>query len=703
MVTYLENYGPYIPLVQNGYMDIDVASYNKDNYEDYFNGILNILRDGIEQEDVQALKLGIHLADGEFIVFTIEDYFFNILFWNAPISRGIPITTKFLIDTRSFTKKTIKKYFDMFIRRYYESTSFIRLNNLIDDTICNLARVDEFSMFLANTVNFKDTIELMKKYPDFNASIHLDVSGVPIEDVKDVGMKAANLQIKYIKENDHSLTDSFNAKEAINDKQYKEVSANIGTKPDGRGSVFPYVINNSFINGGVSTPESYVIDSATGRTAQILQKMNVGTSGAFARLLETNNLDTFFHEDPTYICNTKNFIEVIIKDESWLSMYDKRYYRYEPNGEEYLLDKYTDKHLIGKTLYFRSPITCASYARGQGICRRCYGKLDWANENINPGKMAAELLSADLTQMLLSAKHLLESSVVEMNWTEGFYDIFEVNLNMISIQEDIDTTGMYMIINSDSITNDEEEDDDESGLEYDEYIPTFDIMYPDGTIVSMHTSEEDNIYLTEDLNRTIRSKAKTIEKDGDYIIPLDSLKKIPVVFTVKIQNRELKRTLERIKHIINRNQDTSSFTKDEIVREFITTSVEGNIHLQAIHFEVIIANQMRDPDDILEMPNWSIPNCPYKILTLGSSLTNSPSITVTLEYQKIAKTLVNPLSYNKKKPSIFDVFFMEKPQDYVVNKDMISDDYNYEEDHDNDNTMVDAVRFADKEVDDSNQ
>ena len=116
MVIYLENYGPYVPLVQNGYMDIDVSSYNKDNYEDYFNGILHILRDGIEQEDVQALKLGIHLADGEFIVFTIEDYFFNILFWNAPISRGIPITTKFLIDTRSFTKKTIKKYFDMFIR-----------------------------------------------------------------------------------------------------------------------------------------------------------------------------------------------------------------------------------------------------------------------------------------------------------------------------------------------------------------------------------------------------------------------------------------------------------------------------------------------------------------------------------------------------------------------------------------------------------
>ena len=698
MITNYANYGPYVPLIQNRYMDINVTDINTSNYDDYFSGILNILRDGIELEEVQSLKVNIHLSDGESIIMTIEDYFFNIVFWSLPVYANIPISTIHLIDTRSFTKKTIKKYYDAFIRKYGDSINFMRLNNLIDESIYKLKYINEFSMYLANTVNFKDTLNLMKLYPDFNASMHLDVSNVPIEDVKDVGMAAAQLQIDYIKKSDHSLTDSFNAQEAINKKQYKEVAANIGTKPNGRGTVFPYIINNSFMNGGVSNPESYVIDSSVGRTAQILQKNNVGSSGSFARLLEINNLDTFFNEDPNYSCNTNNYIMVFIKDASWLNMYDKRYYKFNPNGPEYLLDKYRDENLIGQTLYFRSPITCASYARGNGICRKCYGNLFYTNNTINPGKIAAELLSSILTQMLLSAKHLLESSVMEMNWSEGFNDIFEINLNMLSIQEDVDFSNMYMIINQDSISNDEDDEDD-SGLQYEEYITSFDILYPDGHKITIHTSDDDNIYFTENFNRLLRSK-KVVDDDENYIIPIDVLKSIPVVFTVRIQNRELKRTLERIKHIINRSKDTSMYTKDEIVREFISTSLDGNIYLQAVHFEIIIANQMRDANNILEMPHWEIPDCPYKILTLGSALTNSPSITVTLEYQKIAKTLVIPLSYKKKKPSILDVFFMEQPQKYITNKEMISDEYTLEEDNDNDGGMKDAIYFVEKDKDD---
>ena len=512
-------------------------------------------------------------------------------------------------------------------------------------------------------------------------------------------MEYTRTQIKYIKNEDHCLRDSFVSGEAISPKQFKEVSVNIGTKPDGQGGVFPYIINNSFINGGVSEPESYVIDSSVGRTAQILQKMNVGTSGAFARLLETNNIDTFFNDDPEFSCNTKNFIEVFIKDASWLKMYDKRYYRFDPDGPEYVVDKNRDIHLIGQTLYFRSPITCASYAKGYGICRRCYGNLYYVNRDINPGKIAAELLSSIYTQMLLSAKHLLESSVVEMKWNKEFYDIFELNLNMISIDEDFECNGMYMVIDSGNIDSDDDDEDD-SSISYDEYISSFDIMYPNGQVISFHTAEEDNIYLTEDLNRLMKSKKVTMN-DDKYIIPISALKTIPVVFTVKIQNKELQRTLERSKHIIDREKDTSSFTKDTIVREFISANAEGGINVSAIHLETIIANQVRNPDNLLEAPNWSIPNIPYKILTLGSSLMNSPSITVNFEFQRIGKTLVSPLSLKKKKPSVFDLFFMEQPQDFIVNKEMISDAFDPNSDGTEIN-MKDAIFFVDdRESDDT--
>ena len=698
MVSYFENYGPYVPLIQNGYMEINTDDINPQNYMSYFDGLLNIMRDGIEDPEVQALKIGIHLSDGNFLRLTIPTFYFQLIFWTFPIYIGDHITVIHLVDTRQITKKTIKSYFNMIIKQHSKDVDFITLNNLIDETIYKFKYIDEFAMYLSNTVNFKDTLDLMKKYPEFNESIHADLTGVPIEDVKDVGMKYTQTQINYIKSNDHCLRDSFIAQEAISPKQFKEVSVNIGTKPDGHGGVFPYIINNSFMNGGVSNPESYVIDSSVGRTAQILQKMNVGTSGAFARLLETNNLDTFFNPDPNYSCDTKNFIKVFIKDSSWLSMYDRRYYRFDPDGIDYILDKDNDTHLIGQTLYFRSPITCASYARGEGLCRKCYGDLYFVNRDINPGKIAAELLSSIYTQMLLSAKHLLESSVIEMKWNNEFYDIFELNLNMISIQEDIELDGYYMILDSNKFSSDEEDDSEDSGIQYEEFTPSFDIKYPNGNIITFHTAEEDNIYLTEDLNRLLRSKKAKENEDGTYIVSLEQLRSIPVVFTVKIQNKELQRTLERSKHIIDREKDTSSFTKDEIVKEFISANTDGGINVSAIHLETILSNQMRDPDDILSMPDWTKKNAPYKILTLGSALNNSPSITVNLEYQRIGKTLISPLSTKKRKPSVFDLYFMEKPQDYVENNEMVS---NKKDDtiDENSKQLRDAIYFDEEPID----
>ena len=699
MVKYFENYDPYVPLIQNGYMEINTDDINPQNYMSYFDGLLNIMRDGIEDPEVQALKIGIHLSDGNFLRLTIPTFYFQLIFWTFPIYIGDRITVIHLVDTRQITKKTIKSYFNMIIKQHSKDVDFITLNNLIDETIYKFKYIDEFAMYLSNTVNFKDTLDLMKKYPEFNESIHADLTGVPIEDVKDVGMKYTQTQINYIKSNDHCLRDSFIAQEAISPKQFKEVSVNIGTKPDGHGGVFPYIINNSFMNGGVSNPESYVIDSSVGRTAQILQKMNVGTSGAFARLLETNNLDTFFNPDPNYSCDTKNFIKVFIKDSSWLSMYDRRYYRFDPDGIDYILDKDNDTHLIGQTLYFRSPITCASYTRGEGLCRKCYGDLYYVNRDINPGKIAAELLSSIYTQMLLSAKHLLESSVIEMKWNNEFYDIFELNLNMISIQEDIELDGYYMILDSNKFSSDDEDDDSEdSGIQYEEFTPSFDIKYPNGNIITFHTAEEDNIYLTEDLNRLLRSKKAKENEDGTYIVSLEQLRSIPVVFTVKIQNKELQRTLERSKHIIDREKDTSSFTKDEIVKEFISANTDGGINVSAIHLETILSNQMRDPDDILSMPDWTKKNAPYKILTLGSALNNSPSITVNLEYQRIGKTLISPLSTKKRKPSVFDLYFMEKPQDYVENNEMVS---NKKDDiiDENSKQLRDAIYFDEEPID----
>ena len=65
------------------------------------------------------------------------------------------------------------------------------------------------------------------------------------------------------------------------------------------------VIDKSFKTGGVNDPQSYFVESSTGRFAQILSKQNVGDSGNFARLdryygdfnYHRTEHDVFFMED----------------------------------------------------------------------------------------------------------------------------------------------------------------------------------------------------------------------------------------------------------------------------------------------------------------------------------------------------------------------------------------------------------------------
>ena len=693
----MENYYVYTDIIEKGKLELDIKDITIENYYDHFNAVTNILRDGIELEEIQNSKVYVKMK-GEVIPFTLTEYWINLMFWTIPIYAGIGVSREYLFDTSAITKGSIKQYFDKIIKKIEGRVDFISLNNLIDEAIYKLKYVNDFGMYLANTLNFKDTIDLMRKYPEFYDSMHSDLSNVSIEDVIKVGMDYTETQIKYItaEDSDHCLKDSFIAREGVNKKQYKEVASSIGTKPDGRGSVYPYVIQNSFMNGGVNDPESLFIDSSVGRIAQILQKMNVGISGSFARLLETNNIDTFFNMDPNYACSTRNFIKILIKDNTWLKLYDKRYYKLKENGPDYLLDYETDKHLIGQELYFRSPITCESYANGTGICRKCYGELYTVNRDINPGKIAAALLSAIYTQMLLSAKHLLESAAMEIKWCDAMSSIFDVELTVVSFKADLDIKKYSIIIDPAGVDSDDDSEDDETVdlIDSTDFVNKFEVLCPDGHTVEIYTQDEDNIYFTEDFNAILSSKKAKETDDGRILIPGAALEGVPI-FYVKIQNKELQRTLERSKQIINKSDVTESFTKDQIVSEFISANLDGNINLQAVHMETIIANQVRtDEKDSTEMPDWRIPNVGYKVISLNSALSNSPSITVTLEYQKIANTLVNPLSTKKRKASVFDLFFMEKPQDYIVNQNLISNEKVVEKDK---NLMRDAIVFVDKE------
>lgn len=672
LVNY-NNYGNFVELVQTGFTTLYTRNITNENLDDYFFSMLNIFRDGIENPIVHNMKIEVVFTDNEHVVLTAFDLFFNLIFWKLPLSAGDELTSEFLFFEENITRKSIKRYIDdKFLDKHRTDISNITLNQCIDDAIYKFKYIDEFSSYLLNTINNEDTIELMNQNPLFYDCLHSDLSNVPLEDVKNVGMDITNQAIECIKNSGHCLADSFKAEEGINPKQFKEVIINVGSKPDGNGGVFNGIINSSLSNGGLQTVEDNFMDASVARIAEILKKNNVGDSGHFSRLLGLNNQDTRLHPDPMYVCNTKHFQKVIIKSNRMLDMFKNRWYKFRPDGVEYNMGPNPVREhpeLVGQTLYFRSPMKCASHTHGKGICYRCYGNLAYTNADINIGKLAAEILCAILTQMLLSAKHLLESKVVALRWTSIFEDLFELTYNIVTLKDGLENLKKYKLI----ISNIEQESDNDN-FEYNDYITGFEVSTPSGNYI-VHTEKFDNIYLSNELKEVLE---KHDEIDGHYIVSFDNLKDINI-FLVKISNDELSKTLEEVKHMIDRIADITDKDADQWLQDFIETVIEGGINIDSVHCEVMLSNQIRNADDILDTPYWQYANEGYTLLTLTQALTNHPNISTSLEYQKLPKTLYNPISFAKSAPAALDLFFMQRPQDEM---DIVIEDPEIKSDND---------------------
>ena len=412
-----------------------------------------------------------------------------------------------------------------------------------------------------------------------------------------------------------------------------------------------------------------VIESSIGRQAQILSKNNVGSSGNFARLLGLNCMNTTLHKDPTYSCDTRNFIKVHIADKNVLKAFDMRYYRFKEDGIDHYLDSDKDTDLIGQTLYFRSPMTCASFAKGHGICYKCYGNLAYVNRNINIGKIAAEEQSSRFTQRLLSAKHLLESSVIKLDWVGPIFDLFDMSYDSICMRTDVDYTNHFIKI--DSLETDDEYDD----IEFNYSVTGFSIIYPDGSEKEIHTIDSDNIYLIPEFANLVIKVLNACEENEAAIIPFDELQNIQALFKVPIKNNELQATMDRISAIINVKKITSNYTKDAILEDFMNTNVKGGIKLSSVHYEVILANLFRDRDDILQLPDWTIPNNDnYQILTLSASLFDSPYLMTRLLYSRLNKVLIKPSTFEVNKGSMNDLFAVTYPKKFLSSEPIDPDE-----------------------------
>lgn len=688
LVNY-QNYGIFVSIPEHRELQINTKDITKNTWSDYFYALHNVLLDGIETDLVQKYKVLITFGNRVSVRLSPVDLWINLIMWRLIIYTDQEIQPKHLIFSKYITKKTLKNFIDEFCievnKRNIPNTI---LNGIISDCLKEISKIDSFSFYLANTFNLEDFYSLMKQNPEFKDLMHPDLDNVPLEDVKAVGNRNADRMIEIMNDTkiynpngrdyEHCLAIPLAIGEGINPKQFREFAIVEGTKPNNEGGIFPHAIKTSFITGGISDPYDYYMDANASRIAQILQKENVGSSGYFARLLGLNNIDTSLNQDPNYDCHTQNYVALDISSEEVLNRVDGRWYRMTPNGVDHIIRSHRCKHLIGKTVLLRSPMTCASAARGQGICFKCYGELAYVNKDINPGRYASEKLSSELTQRLLSAKHLLETVIKKIKWCNEFEEFFEVDSNCITLNSEIVTKGFNLLIDPnymDSEDNDEESDDEDR---YSEYVTKIFIKTPSGEEIPIYSETEDKLYISNSLNGIIRKKA--VPDNGRFSIPFSVIQDEALFFIV-LHNNDLMNALQDVQDCINKVSVTraKNMTKDALLNEFIRTILKSNLSIQSVHLEVILMNQIRALDNILEKPHWERPNEEYQILTMKQALYNSPSVIVSLLTEKLEKMFYSPLTFKKTAPSFVDLFFMEQPQMFIDNPDMIDGTVEYKD------------------------
>jgi len=417
-------------------------------------------------------------------------------------------------------------------------------------------------------------------------------------------------------------------------KQFGEFTVAQGLKPSLDGVIMPIAIENSTLLGGLDRPSYKYIDAAAARKSLILNKTVMGVAGNFGKLT-LQLAKTLTLSKTVTDCDTKHLITIHIKDKKMLKKFNNRYYRMDENDELKLLDAETDTHLIGKTVQFRSPVTCAL---GDQVCAKCFGRTAGLNYDIADGVAGfeSEEITKELEQNVLSSKHLLTTKSEVLKFNDAFDKYFTLSSGevypIVEENDAVEEINDYAIYINPSTIEKVDSMDDESS--YNTFITGGEFF-----VVNLETGERESIKLeNEDKEIFICDETIEIMRKGRGYIKFKDLSDDIKIFEMNILNNELTKPLYDMMALLNRNRkEGEPQTVDEVTQRFIELHVISGIKASSLAGECIINRLVRSNINTYERPDFTQTNLePYTIITIRKALEDnkSPGLGLSVQYLK---------------------------------------------------------------------
>ena len=584
---------------------------------------------------------------------------FNMIIWFPLFVLDIPITKDLTFMEKVFNNKTYINFInDKIIEPYKHMVTHNEMSKMLAKMYdMFIFMCERYGLDLGISFSIYDFITKWKD-PEIYDLNHTKIpKDMQISESENYLNQRLNRYMEIMQNDpeDNVLKPLIRAKQGVSAKQLREFAISGGFKPDLSGNTYPIKPRSNLITDGYRNPTDYVIDAVGGRKAGVLA-LQIDASGYLARSFSKSVMDLKLHKDSNYDCGSVNYYSKTIKDRKDLEDMSGRWYLNEDNNHLVQLIA-TDYDVVGKTLKFRSPTTCASK---NGICATCYGHMYTQNRNINIGLNSSLKLSERNYQNTMSAKHVLSTTTESLNFTEEFNQFFQIIEGYrISLRDDIENPENFLIkINKNLIARDRDIDD----MKQNEYIKEFIIHDKENNTDIMITElTRKNIYLADYLFKDIvqlRKRGK-YDNEGWISIEMEDIDSEEDIFFVILKNNEITKPLKELKSLIEKGKEIDDVnTISELIDKLNNLMKAGGIHVPSIHIEILARNIVRDKNDILKIPDYSKDNPEYVITSIHNSIMHSNSLINSITFERLKQQLSDPSTYRKDGTSPLDNLFV---------------------------------------------
>lgn len=212
--------------------------------------------------------------------------------------------------------------------------------------------------------------------------------------------------------------------EIMNPRQISQVFIAIGPRADITDKLPFHIISESYMSG-LKTKEDFVVEILSAKKATLYSRTVIEDTQYFNRKqrLCTNTI-RYLHKGD---CGNRRMIPFVLPDKASVlknNFIGKTFYM---GDQLHALTDTNYKEYAGKLVNFISPLTCF-YAPTGGVCEHCMGLNNrhvkaCFSPTIHIGNLAAAYFSGSVSQMVLSAKHLIKTAtkLYFMNSAAGTY------------------------------------------------------------------------------------------------------------------------------------------------------------------------------------------------------------------------------------------------------------------------------------------